>query len=109
MDPFTKSLIDAAPRMTTVKETNGFWFIGNRLVIPNVPCLREALFYTAHNAAGHFGTDKTYAALQDSYYWPNMWKHLEKYYIPSCPNCQHNKSSTSKPIGPLHPLPIPEQ
>ena len=38
-----------------------------------------------------------------------MWKHLEKYYIPSFPDCQQNKSLTSKPISPLHPLPIPDQ
>ena len=38
-----------------------------------------------------------------------MQKHLEQYYIPSCPGCQQNKSSTSSPIGPLHPLPIPKQ
>ena len=78
-------------------------------MIPDIPCLQEALFHTAHNASSHFGTDKTYAALQDSHYWPNMQKHLKKYYIPSCPNCQQNKSSTRKPISPLHPLPIPDQ
>ena len=38
-----------------------------------------------------------------------MQKHVEKYYIPSCPECQQNKSLTRNPIGPLHPLPIPEQ
>ena len=38
-----------------------------------------------------------------------MRKHLEKAYVPSCPECQQNKSSTSHPYGPLHPLPIPEQ
>ena len=35
-----------------------------------------------------------------------MWRDLEKGYIPSCPDCQRNKSSTVKLIGPLHPLPI---
>ena len=34
---------------------------------------------------------------------------LELGYIPSCPDCQHNKSSTIKPYGPLHPLPILDQ
>jgi len=34
---------------------------------------------------------------------------LEQGYIVSCPECQHNKSSTNKPYGPLHPLPIPDQ
>ena len=31
---------------------------------------------------------------------------LEKSYIPSCEACQRNKSQTTKPPGPLHPLPV---
>ena len=38
-----------------------------------------------------------------------MRKHLEKAYVPSCPDCQRNKSQMTKLCGPLHPLPIPEQ
>lgn len=38
-----------------------------------------------------------------------MRRDLEKGYVASCAECQRNKSSTSKPIGPLHPLPIPDQ
>ncbi len=34
---------------------------------------------------------------------------LEQLLIPGCVPCQHNKSSTTKPAGPLHPLPIPDQ
>ena len=34
---------------------------------------------------------------------------LEKSYIPSCSDCQCNKSRTTKPPGPLHPLPIPDE
>ena len=37
-----------------------------------------------------------------------MRKDLEEGYIPSCAECLCNKSSTSKPSGPLHPLPIPD-
>ena len=29
--------------------------------------------------------------------------------MPSCMDCQRNKSSTSKPPGPLHPLPVPDE
>jgi hypothetical protein len=68
----------------------------------------EDLFRLAHDALGHFGTDKSYAALRDSYHWPNMRTDLVESYIPACVDCQCNKSSTSKPHGPLHPLPIPE-
>ena len=34
---------------------------------------------------------------------------FERGYVASCPECQRNKSSTTKPYGPLHPLPILDQ
>jgi len=43
------------------------------------------------------------------YYWPNIWYDLKQGYIASCLDCQPNKSSTTKPYGPLHPLPVPDQ
>jgi hypothetical protein len=81
--------------------------VGDRLIIPHVGTCREDLFCLAHDTLGHFGMDKSYAALRDSYYWPNMRTDLMEAYIPACIDCQRNKSSTSKPHGPLHPLPIP--
>ena len=84
-------------------------YVGQRLVIPRIPKLRESLYSLAHDALGHFGFDKSYASLRDSYYWPNMRSDLENAYIASCPECQRNKSSTSKPAGPLHPLPVPDK
>jgi hypothetical protein len=77
-DPFIKSLEAAIPGTSFIKNQDGFWFIGTRLVIPNITHLREALFYLAHDVLGHFGADKSYAALRESYYWPNMRKQLEE-------------------------------
>ena len=37
-----------------------------------------------------------------------MRKNLLSGYIPSCANCQRNKSLTTKPAGLLHPLPVPD-
>jgi hypothetical protein len=71
--------------------------------------LWEDLFRLTHDTLGHFSFDKSYSALQESYYWPNMCHDLLKVYIPSCVDCQHNKDATTKPVGPLHPLPIPDQ
>jgi hypothetical protein len=109
LDPFTKSLEAAMPGMKNITTRDGFWFIGQRLVIPRLPHVREMLFQLAHDTLGHFGAHKSYEILRNSYYWPNMRKEMELYYIPSCPNCQRNKSSTAQPMGPLHPLPIPDQ
>lgn len=107
-DPFTRRLTKAAPSMMNVRETNGFWYIDNRLVIPNKSGVRKTLFRLARDALGHFGAPKTYGALRDGYYWPNMHRDLEEGYIPGCADCQRNKSCTTKPIGPLHPLPVPD-
>lgn len=78
-------------------------------MIPKVTDVRECLFQLAHDVLGHFGSDKSYLALRDCYYWPGMRKDLELGYILSCIECQRNKSRTTKPAGPLHPLPIPER
>ena len=37
-----------------------------------------------------------------------MRRDLEQSYIPSCVDCQRNKFRTTKPPGPLHLLPVPE-
>src|ERR1700683_2226576 len=95
--------------MTGVSTSNGLWYIGDRLLILRTGTIQEDLFRLAHDVLGHFGADKSYPTLRDAYYWPNMRKDLEKAYIPSCTDCLRNKSSTRKPTGPLHPLPIPDE
>ena len=94
--------------MHNIKQENRFWFIDNRLFVPNVKRIRELLFRLAHDKLGHFGTPKSLHALRDSFYWPRMRRDLERAYIPSCADCQRNKSRTTKPLGPLHPLPVPD-
>ena len=107
-DAFTEKLTRASVGMPNIQKRNGFWFVNDRLFIPKAQGLRETLYRIAHDRLGHFGSQKTYETLQTSYYWPNMRRDLETAYIPSCADCQRNKSSTTKPIGPLHPLPVPD-
>jgi hypothetical protein len=107
-DTWTRTLISAAPSMPNLKCQDGLWFLDNRLIIPNTGKLRETLFRLAHDNLGHFGFDKLYEALRHSYFWPRMRKELETAYVPSCIKCQRNKSTTTKPLGPLHPLPVPD-
>src|SRR6266702_3515754 len=63
----------------------------------------------AHDKLGHFRQTKCYENLRNSFYWPNMQCDLEQAYIPLCMDCQQNKSTTKKPTGPLHPLPVLDQ
>ena len=104
-DNFVKK-IATGTNVPGMHEENGLWYVGDRLIIPCTMSCREDLFHLAHDSMGHFGTDKAYANLRESYHWPNMRKDLKDAYVPSCVECQHNKSQTSKPRGPLHPLPV---
>lgn len=108
-DPWCRKLHAATPSWPGLQLKDSLWYMGDRLIIPctGSPC--ELLFQLAHDTLGHFGFDKTYGSPCSAYYWPNMCCDLEKGYVVSCPECQQNKLSTSKPIGPLHPLPIPDQ
>jgi hypothetical protein len=51
----------------------GLLFKGNQLCIPNCS-MRENLLKEKHNGglAGHFGHDKTFVKLNESYFWPRM-------------------------------------
>ncbi len=108
-DEFCKKFVSGEKILPNVREVNGLWYIGDRLLIPHTGNIREQLFRLAHDSLGHFGADKAYGSLRDAYYWPNMRCDLELSYIPSCEPCQRNKSRTSKIPGPLHPLPVPEK
>ena len=108
-DTWCQKLISASRGMPNLLVKDGLWFLGERLIIPADCGIREQIFRLAHDNLGHFGFHKTYESIQNSYFWPNMRKDLEEGYIPSCVDCSRDKSATSKPSGPLHPLPVPDE
>jgi hypothetical protein len=71
-DPHTVKLIGASIGMPNVQQKDGFWFIDDHLVVPNGRNVHETLFRIAHDKLGHFSSPKTYEALRNSFYWPNM-------------------------------------
>jgi len=107
-DPFCIKLTTNQSSVPGLQEESGLLYLGSRLVIPRIGQIREQLFRLTHDFLGHFGFEKSYGSLKESYYWPNMRKDLEEAYVPSCEDCQRNKGSTRKPPGPLHPLPVPD-
>ena len=107
-DPWCQKLLSASKGMPELTIKDGLWFLGNRLIVPGGCGARERIFQLTHDTLGHFGFFKSYENIRHSYFWPGMRKDLEEGYIPSCAECLRNKSSTSKPSGPLHPLPIPD-
>lgn len=45
------------------RDENGLLYVGQRLLIPNLPRIRELFYNLAHDTLGHFGFDKSYEAL----------------------------------------------
>lgn len=86
-DLFTQKLIAVVAGMPNIHQESGFWFINNRLIVPNNNNIRETLFHLAHDTLGHFGAFKLYGARTDLYYWPKMQCDLEEGYTLSCADC----------------------
>ncbi|KAK1595925.1 hypothetical protein QYE76_007775 [Lolium multiflorum] len=84
----------------------GFLFKGNKLCVP-MSSLRLLLLQESHGGGlmGHFGREKTYAMLSTHYYWPRMYRDVER-LCRRCTTCLQAKS-TSNPYGLYMPLPIP--
>lgn len=111
INSYTKKILENRENGMTLLEVeskNRLLYVGEHLIIPEYKDLHKNLFRVVHDKLGHFGADKTYALLRHSYYWPNIYHDLIKGYISSCQECQCNKSSTSKSVGLLYLLPIPE-
>jgi hypothetical protein len=90
-------------------QRDGLWLTRNHQVaIPDAPGLRRGILYELHDSAlsGHPGGDKTLHAVKRAYWWPNMAAEVAE-YVRTCASCQRNKALNKKPIGVLHPLPIP--
>lgn len=56
---------------------------------------------------GHFGPNKTYCALSQTYYWPHMFKQV-KQFTQSCDTCQKCKTCAPDTDGLLKPLDVPK-
>jgi hypothetical protein len=108
-DNFCKKFFAPSFNTPGIREVNSLWYAGSWLIVLRVGDILEQLFQFAHDSLGHFSSNKSYTALRDAYYWPNMRWDLEQSYIPACVDCQQNKSHTTKVAGPLHPPLVPEE
>lgn len=74
-----------------------------RLVIPQ--CLRTRILEECHDAptAGHLGFDRTYARVQERYWWPNCWKQI-KDYVEKCEKCALAKHGGRNASGEIIPV-----
>ncbi|GBG77817.1 hypothetical protein CBR_g25748 [Chara braunii] len=78
-----------------------------RLCIPEDQRLRTLLMSECHDARGHFGFLKSYAALSQRFFWKEMRSDMLR-YVDTCELCQRNMVQRKPPLGLLKPLPIPD-
>jgi hypothetical protein len=86
----------------------GLLFRGNQVCIPNCS-MRENSLKEKHSGglAGHFGHDKTFVKLNESYFWLGMRSYVKR-FVDRCRVCQHSKGKKHN-AGIYQPLPIPER
>lgn len=111
--PYLRALrqqIEAGKADGRYSVTNGFIYLGRRIVVSAASPLWEALLYEHHSTplAGHPGFERTLRRLNMSFYWPKMRQDV-KAFVSSCIVFQRTKYSTQKPAGLLQPLPVPSQ
>jgi hypothetical protein len=94
---------------TTMTARDGLLWMGGRLVVPADSTLRTKLMAELHDTptGGHFGRDKTLAALSRRFWWKHMTTEA-KAYVAGCDMCQRTKHSQQKTPGLLMPLPVPD-
>ena len=95
---------------TAYRFTGGLVHFKNRIFIPDIQGLRQAIITEFHNTplAGHSSLQPTLARLSASFYWPNVYRDV-KTWIQKCTICQQNKYMPQKKQGLLQPLEIPQQ
>nr|CAD1817170.1 unnamed protein product [Ananas comosus var. bracteatus] len=98
---------DALSRRSTLLMVMSTQVTGNQLCIPE-GSLREQIVRELHGngLGGHFGRDKTMSMVTDRYFWPKMFKDVDR-LVKRCYAYQFGKGS-SQNTGLYTPLPTPD-
>jgi hypothetical protein len=116
-DPLFAKIIKEKERYATFSMRDGLVYTTSRgkqevLCIPRKRTkdysLTAIIIDQAHTVLGHFGAQKTADYIRRWYWWPKMGSEITK-FCDSCGICQANKTSSQRPVGLLHPLPIPNR
>ncbi|XP_062081351.1 subtilisin-like protease SBT3.11 [Humulus lupulus] len=80
-----------------------------RIVVANIPDLRESVMIEAHRSkvVVHPGNTKMYQDLKRQYCWESMKRGVAN-FVAKCMVCQQVKSKHQRPSRLLQPVPIPE-
>jgi len=91
------------------RQVDGLWYFCDKIYVPNILDLQQWIAEQHHDSkiTGHAGHWKTLELISQNYWWPHMSRFIGK-YCKACDLCLWTKAQCRKPIGKLHPLPIPE-
>lgn len=83
-------------------------FYKDKIVIPDMRQWKETILNMFHESliGGHGGTQKTYKAIAENFYWKNMRDEVKEFFK-GCVVCQQIKYPTNKKQGLPQPLPVP--
>ena len=70
--------------------------------------LREFVITAGHEVLAHAGTEITLSFLRRYFWWDKMAKDVTD-FCRSCEPCARGKTTTRKPFGKIHPMPIPSR
>ena len=93
----------------TQDAVSGLWLTKQlQVVVPT--SMRSLIIAEHHNTAlsGHQGCERTTKAIRKSFWWQGLDADVDA-HIAQCPQCQRNKSPTTRPTGLAQSLPVPER
>lgn len=73
----------------------------SQLVLPKEQ--RSSVLHHLHNDMGHLGVDRVFALVRDRYFWPHMYRDIEKYVTQEC-GCLMNKKPNRADRPPMVPI-----
>jgi RNase P/RNase MRP subunit p29 len=73
-----------------------------------VAMLREFVITAGHEVLAHAGAEITLSFLRRYFWWDKMAKDVTD-FCRSCEPCARGKTTTRKPFGKIHPMPIPSR
>lgn len=114
-DPLFTKIIDNPSQYRTFRYRDGLLYTTNRgtdevLCIPRYVTkdysVTGIVIEQAHRILGHYSAQKTSDYIRRWYWWPRLGPEVEE-FCKTCGICQATKTSTKRPLGLLHSLPIP--
>jgi hypothetical protein len=104
-----RKLINLGKVPEFIEDEQGTIWFKNRICVPKIKELREAILKEAHDSAYsiHHGSTKMYQDLKQRYWWYGMKKDVAA-HVALCDVCQRVKAEYQRLAGLLQPLKVPE-